>query len=150
MILLAKELGVNVNPNANPTTLMTRQNSKLMTQLKKYEAPKRKAGQKIYSIPYNAKGELDRSVKMELDLSPGAQVQIMMGRDAGCKGECLGQRMHPHFTMRFPTAPHNKVMAFGAWWIPLYAKGLVPKLGVMNVKPTVWSDAILNESAEKL
>lgn len=61
----------------------------------------------VFVIPYDKKGLLSKTKRIELDLNVGAKIVIMLGRDKGTKGEIVGRNGY-HFRFKLNYAAKSK------------------------------------------
>jgi NAD-dependent SIR2 family protein deacetylase len=88
----------------------------------------------VFVVPYNAKGQLDPTCRMTLDLSPGAAVRIAPKEapNFGAVGKVRHRDRHGHWVVEV-----DKVRTLGSWYVTDALEGKLEQLPLVNDKPKI-------------
>jgi len=105
----------------------------------------------VFQIPYNEKGELDKTCTMTLDLRQGAKIMIPVkgAMNEGRKG-MVGGKLNGHWTTVIYEEDGPKSRLLGIWWITAALKGEIEQLPVVNVEPVKVKSPKIYELPSKL
>merc|ERR1712232_382243 len=91
----------------------------------------------VFSVPYDVNGRLHGAgeARNMFDLSPGAELTVAAGPDAGQVAISDGRNEEGHYALRVGSGSYRKTVLLGAWWVEAAVVGSVPSMPVVSIQP---------------